>query len=126
MNYAVYDNVEHVSDFCIRLWYRSRVTDSPKTTFRDFAGALMEADQAKASRALQTLLSLDEEAAGRATAHFAAQMSNDPSFMMKAMGMRTAVESKNPGEVQSLLEECFALASDQASASAKSLLAQYD
>jgi hypothetical protein len=52
-------------------------------------------------------------------------MEADPSFMMKAMGMRTAVESKNVGDVQTLLEACFALAPEQAATSATSLLAQY-
>lgn len=86
----------------------------------------MGGDQAQAASVLSTLLSLDAAASSAATAHFATQMSGDPSFMMKAMSMRTAVESKNTDDVTLLLIDCFALTADQAAMSATSLLAQYD
>jgi hypothetical protein len=105
--------------------YQKRVTTDSKPTFRDFVGSLMGSDHDAAARTLQSLLTLDGPAARVATEHFVSKMEADPSFMMKAMGMRTAVESKNVGDVQTLLEACFALAPEQAATSATSLLAQY-
>lgn len=78
-------------------------------TFRDFAGAIMGGDTAGAASVLTTLLGLDDAAANAATAHFQSLMSADPNFVMKAMGLRTAVTSGSDEEIATLLTECFGL-----------------
>ncbi|HEU4535556.1 MAG TPA: hypothetical protein VFS00_15620 [Polyangiaceae bacterium] len=93
-----------------------------QVTFRDFAGAVMQGDDAGAGRVLSTLLGLEPPAAAAATAYFRQQMAADPSFMMKAMGMRTAVEARDQAQLESLLRDCFGLGPSEA-ASAASLLA---
>lgn len=98
----------------------------PDVTFRDFAGALMAQDDAAAGRVLQTLLGVDEAAAAAGTTYFKEQMQKSPDFMMKAMGMRQAVESRDAGQLETLLVECFGYAPSSAAASAKNLLAHYD
>ena len=52
-------------------------------TFRDFAGAIMQGDQARASSVLSELLGLTPEQATASTAVFASKM-KDPAFMPKA------------------------------------------
>jgi len=94
-------------------------------TFRDFAMASMEGDGSVASGLLATLLGVDEPTARAATAHFRAQMASGPAFMMKAMGMRTAVESRDRGALIALLEECFALPAEAASSAAGVVLARH-
>ena len=79
-----------------------------EVTFRDFAGAIMGGDAARAATVLQELLALSPEQATTATSHFRGRMS-DPSFMPKAMGLRTAVQSGSDGEITSLLADCFGL-----------------
>ena len=98
---------------------------SDTLTFRDFAGALMGNDAAKAAEVLAVLLGLDAAAAQAATEHFFAQMKADPSFMMKAMSMRTAVESKDAAAVAKLIGDCFALEPARANQAATALLARY-
>ncbi|MBA3540328.1 MAG: hypothetical protein H0T79_12000 [Deltaproteobacteria bacterium] len=79
-------------------------------TFRDFAGAIMRGDAATAASVLATLLALEPDAAAAATEHFRARMTgNDPAFMQKAMGLRTAVTSGSDAEIAALLEDCFGL-----------------
>jgi hypothetical protein len=77
-------------------------------TFRDFAGAVMQGDAPKAATVLQELLALSPDAATAATEHFRGRMS-DPSFMPKAMGLRTAVQGGSDDEIAALLGDCFAL-----------------
>lgn len=98
----------------------------PDVTFRDFAGALMAQDDDAAGQVLQTLLGVDEEAAASGTTFFKEQMQKSPDFMMKAMGMRQAVEGRDLGQLETLLVECFGYAPSAAAASAKTLLAHYD
>ena len=93
-------------------------------TFRDFASALADGDDVAAGGVLTELLGLDDEGAARATAHFRAQLDASPQFMMKAMGMRGVVESRDAARLGALLEECFGL--DDAGAAAGVLLARYD
>jgi hypothetical protein len=81
-----------------------------EVTFRDFAGAAMSGDRERGAQVLQELLGLSSEAAGAATDHFRAQMAADQSFMMKAMGLRTAVTSGSDAEIATLLRDCFGLA----------------
>lgn len=75
-------------------------------TFRDFAGKLMQGDRPGATALLEQLLGLATPDATKATDHFAEQM-KDPAFMMKAMGLRTAVTSGSDDEIGAILGECF-------------------
>ena len=77
-------------------------------TFRDFAGAVMTGDAARAATVLQELLALSPDQATAATAHFRGRMS-DPAFMPKAMGLRTAVQSGSDDDISALLGDCFGL-----------------
>ena len=81
-------------------------------TFRDFAMTAMP-NPALAAQHLQTLLGLDATAAEAATAHFKAKMT-DPSFMMKAISLRTAVSSGTDAEIATLLRDCFGLTATDA------------
>jgi hypothetical protein len=94
-------------------------------TFRDFAGALMGNDHELAARHLTALLGVPADTAARATAHFVAQMQASPEFMMKAMGMRTVVESKDRPALVSLLRECFSLEDAAAVTAADTVLGRY-
>lgn len=94
-------------------------------TFRDFAGALMGNDDDAAASTLQTLLGVDDAKAARGTASFKEKMQADPQFMMKAMGMRRAVEAKDEAQLAVLIHECFELPEDEAAPAAKHLLARY-
>ena len=78
-------------------------------TFRDFAGAIMGGDVARAAEVLGELLALDAAGATAATTHFQTNISADPAFMGKAMGLRTAVTSGTDAEIGALLADCFAL-----------------
>lgn len=98
---------------------------SAPPTFRDFAMASMEGDGAAAVPLLATLLGVDEPTARRSTEHFRTQMATGQGFMMKAMGMRTVVESKDEAALVTLIEECFALPADAAKAAAGVVLARY-
>jgi hypothetical protein len=95
-----------------------------QVTFRDFAGALMQGDEEGAGRVLATLLALEPPAASAATAHFKAQMAADPGFMMKAMGMRSAVEARDAAQLEGLLRDCFGLGPAEAASAAGALLAR--
>jgi hypothetical protein len=77
-------------------------------TFRDFAGALMGGDRAKAASVLEVLLGVTPETATAASGYFESQM-KDPTFMPKAMGLRTAVTSGTDEELGRLVEQCFGL-----------------
>lgn len=74
-----------------------------EVTFRDFAGAIMGGDTARAAEVLQTLLGLEASAATTAATHFQTSMTADPAFMSKAMGLRTAVTGGTDHEIASLL-----------------------
>jgi len=79
-------------------------------TFRDFAGAIMGGDVARAGAVLEALLALAPDAARAASEHFRARMtSGDASFMQKAMGLRAAVTSGDDASITSLLADCFGL-----------------
>ncbi len=78
-------------------------------TFRDFAGAIMGGDSARAAEVLQTLLGLDAAAAATAAAHFQTSMTADPAFMSKAMGLRAAVTGGTDDDIRALLGDCFGL-----------------
>lgn len=78
-------------------------------TFRDFAGAIMGGNTAKAAEVLQHLLGLDAAAATAASTHFQQSMTADPAFMGKAMGLRNAVTGGSDQDIASLLTDCFGL-----------------
>jgi hypothetical protein len=81
-------------------------------TFRDFAGAIMQGDVGTASGHLEVLLDLDAPAATAAAGHFKSQMDEaGPPFMMKAMGLRTAVTGGSDDDISALLVELFGFAS---------------
>lgn len=98
---------------------------SEPPTFRAFAMAAMEGDGASAVPLLATLLGVDEAAARAATDHFRAQMATGQAFMMKAMGMRTVVESKDEAALATLIQECFALSADAAKTAAGVVMSRY-
>ena len=77
-------------------------------TFRDFAAAIMRGDPAASASVLQTLLALTPERAALASEHFRRGMAS-PSFMPKAMGLRTVVTTGSDAEIASLLTDCFGL-----------------
>ena len=93
-------------------------------TFRDFAGAIMQGDTMRASTVLQELLALTPAQAGASTSHFAAR-SKDPAFMMKAMGLRTAVTSGTDAEIGALLTDCFGLDGDARTSAVAAIRARY-
>ncbi len=99
------------------------MSDAP--TFREFAMASMEGDGASAAPILATLLGVDAATARSATEHFRAQMATGQAFMMKAMGMRTVVESRDAAALVKLIEECFALPATVAEKAAGVVLARY-
>src|SRR5688572_17043668 len=95
-----------------------------EVTFRDFAGAVMKGDAAAAQTALSTLLALSPEQAALATEHFRSRMT-DPSFMPKAMGLRTAVTTGTDAEIAQLLEDCFGLAGNSRTEAVAAIRARY-
>jgi len=84
-------------------------TEATQPTFRDFAGAIMQGDVDSASTLLQTLLATDPAQSRASAEHFQREISSDPSFMQKAMGMRQVVTAGTREELQSLLADCFQL-----------------
>lgn len=93
-------------------------------TFRDFAGALMQGNKSGAATMLEQLLGLPSDEAVTATEHFAGRLS-DPAFMMKAMGLRTAVTSGSDDDIGNLLVECFGLTDAQRARSVATLRTRY-
>jgi hypothetical protein len=94
-------------------------------TFRDFAGAVMGNDVDKAASVLAELLGLDDARARAAAAHFQTQMKQSPDFMMKAMGLRTAVTSGSDDAIRSLLGDCFGLEGDDVTTAVDALRRRY-
>ena len=79
-------------------------------TFRDFAGAVMGTDRARAAEVLAALLKIDANRANAAVEHFMKGMAaGGPGFMGKAMGLRAAVTSGSDDDVRALLRDCFGL-----------------
>jgi hypothetical protein len=94
-------------------------------TFRDFAGAIMGNDTARAGEVLEALLGLDHDAALAAAGHFQRSMGADPAFMGKAMGLRTAVTSGSDAEIAALLGDCFAIKGDAVAPAVATLRKKY-
>src|SRR5262245_28307405 len=92
-----------------------------QVSFRDFAGAIMQGDGATASCHLVTLLEVPAATADAAAKHFQQAMAQGPDFMMKAMGLRTAVTDPDLAKTTGLLVDCFGLDGAQAEQSAQAL-----
>lgn len=94
-------------------------------TFRDFAGAVMGGDTARAAEVLAALLGLDSAAATASATHFQASMAADPAFMSKAMGLRAAVTGGSDQEIGALLGDCFGLTGVAVPSAVATLRKQY-
>ncbi len=94
-------------------------------SFRDFAGAILQGNTAAASQFLVQLLEVDPATAEAATRHFQAQMTARSDFMMKAMGLRTAVTGGDQAATTTLLKECFGLDEARAQAASRALRCRY-
>jgi hypothetical protein len=101
------------------------MSETSDPTFRDFAGAIMGNDDAKAAGVLEVLLGLDGEGAAAATAHFRSEMAADPQFMMKAMGLRAAVTTGSDEDITALLGDCFGLQGENAGGAVATLRQKY-
>ncbi len=93
-------------------------------TFRDFAMAAMQGNVDTAAGTLETLLGLTEPQAKTATEHFRSRL-GDPSFVPKAMGLRTAVTSGSDAQIDELLGECFGLAGEVRTTATAAVRARY-
>ena len=100
------------------------MADLSNVTFRDFATAIFGGDLEAASAILATLAALPPARARIAAEHFRGKTS-EPSFLPKAMSLRTAVEGPDDAPIAALLVECFGLGDDEASASTSALRARY-
>ncbi|HMI84063.1 MAG TPA: hypothetical protein VK550_08205 [Polyangiaceae bacterium] len=94
-------------------------------TFRDFAGAIMEGNSKRAAEVLEQLLGVDTVVATKAASHFQQHMTEDPAFMGKAMGLRTAVTGGTDEDIQTLLGQCFGLTGADQKAAVAALRQQY-
>ena len=94
-------------------------------TFRDFAGAVMEGNGARAAEVLSALLALDASSATAAADYFQKNIAADPAFMGKAMGLRAAVTGGSDADIGALLGECFGLKGGTLSAAVVALRKQY-
>ena len=94
-------------------------------TFRDFAGAIMGGDDARAAEVLGVLLALDAPAATAAVTHFRDGIKADPAFMMKAMGLRAAVTGGSDDEIAALLVDCFGIPTSGMAAVVAALRTRY-
>jgi hypothetical protein len=95
-------------------------------TFRDFAAAIMQNNRARAAEILQELLGVDAAHGEAAANHFAQQMAaQGQGFMMKSMGLRTALTSGTDAEIGALLHECFGLDSATTATAVAALRRRY-
>ncbi|TNF30561.1 MAG: hypothetical protein EP319_04765 [Deltaproteobacteria bacterium] len=81
---------------------------SSTITFKEFAIFVQMGKISDASMALSVILDLDDDVAEQATQHFVKQLSADPNFMMKLMGLRSQLEVSNNAAMMTLIE-CFNL-----------------
>lgn len=93
-------------------------------TFRDFAMAVMQGNLDAAATTLETLLGLAPADARTATAYFKAR-SGDPSFLPRAMSLRTVVTGGSDAEIGDLLVECFGLTADTRATGVATVRARY-
>jgi hypothetical protein len=100
------------------------MSTSTNPTFRDFASQIFASDLPGASQTLVTLLGLSPEASRVAAEYFQRQTS-DPTFLPKAMSLRTAVEGADDSVLVTLLGDCFGLDSATAQAATTALRSRY-
>lgn len=100
------------------------MTDATGPSFRDFASQLFGGDLDGAARTLEALLALSPDVARAAAEHFRGKMT-DPSFMPKAMSLRTAVAGSDDAAIGSLLGECFGLDEATVKSATQALRARY-
>lgn len=93
-------------------------------TFKDFAMAAMQGNVAGAASTLEILLALTAPQAQAATEHFRSRL-GDPTFVPKAMGLRTAVTSGTDAEISDLLGECFGLDGELRTSATAAVRARY-
>jgi len=96
-----------------------------EVTFRDFAGAIMGNDAARAGEVLRQLLGVSAAVGFAAAAHFQERMAADPSFIGKAMGLRAAVTGGSDAEIAALLADCFGLGGDAVAPAVAALRQKY-
>lgn len=99
-----------------------RMTTQP--TFRDFASQIFAGDVDGASSVLVVLLGLSQDDARRAAEAFRGKTA-DPTFLPKAMSLRTAVEGPDDAAIAALLVDCFALDADAAARATTALRSRY-
>ncbi len=97
---------------------------SEPRTFRDFASEIFAGNLDAASATLAGLLALDPARARAAAQHFQGKTA-DPSFLPRAMSLRTAIEGPDDAAIEALLIDCFALDTGEARASTAALRARY-
>lgn len=93
-------------------------------TFRDFAGHVFGGDRVAAEATLATLLGLTPAAAAEATAHFQ-KNAQDPTFLPRAMALRTVVAGDDDGAVAEHLTACFGFSAEASHAATAALRLLY-
>jgi hypothetical protein len=93
-------------------------------TFRDFAGQIFAGDATAAQTTLAALLGLSVAEAAAATAYFQSQTA-DPTFLPKAMALRTVVAGADDAAVAEHLQGCFGLSTESAQAATVALRRLY-
>ncbi len=93
-------------------------------TFKDFAMAAMQGNVAAAASILEILLALPPPQAQAATEHFRSRL-GDPTFVPKAMGLRTVVTSGTDAQISELLGECFGLDAEVRTSATAAVRARY-
>jgi hypothetical protein len=80
----------------------------PKATFRELAMSVSQNNLDLANTQLQELIGLSPDESATAVAFFQKAL-QQPGFLPKAMGLRTAVESGTDEEIGDILVLCFGL-----------------
>jgi hypothetical protein len=93
-------------------------------TFKDFAMAAMQGNVTAAAGTLEILLGLPPPQAHAATEHFRSRL-GDPTFVPKAMGLRTVVTSGTDAQISELLGECFGLDDELRTSATAAVRARY-
>ena len=99
------------------------MSDLTLRTFRDFASEVFAGDLTAAAATLTDLLALEPGPARAAAEHFNGQIS-DPTFLPKAMSLRTAVAGPDDAAT-ALLADCFGLDAPAATAALGALRSRY-
>lgn len=100
------------------------MSETAVPTFRDFASHIFSGDLDSATGVLSVLLGCPAERA-RVAAAFFKEKTLDPSFLPRAMSLRTAVTQADEGATVALLVDCFGLDEAEARGAARALKARY-